>query len=348
MEQGKQLVVFNIDRKEFFPSAAVKNQCAGSYFYGKDERLEKAIQSVEGLYSAVLRAVLEPQFTLDEGCATVLRRFWLLQHLRTEAASQRSVQMAADTDTTASISAFSFRFGIKEAVQLAMGAFAESMDAIDDLRVCLIRNRTNVPFLSSDDPAVFTNRWYLHDSRIRGRSFGLHGSGTLAFLPLTPRILCVAYDGDVYSLPHTRGWIDVRSVDDIRALNQHQFLNCFANVFTHDITHAAEIEAAYSAAVPYRLTARHAIHIAVLDREQSTAKYSRYRVVTPEEAAASEENALIHTEVLFPTPPRWPAIVRWRPDGRVYTNGTGLKYVRHRYAQSRPGSPPFRRVSAMP
>lgn len=321
--------VFNLDRRKFIPNAPVKSQCSGDYFYGKDAQLEKAIQTVEGAYGSVLRTVRRPGYALTEGDKTVFRQFWLLQYLRTEAASRRAVEATAESDKVAGTNAFSFRFDIRRAVQLAMRAYADLMSSVDDLKVCLIRNRSAIPFFTSDDPAILTNRWYLEDRRIVGRSFGLQAAGLLALLPLTPRMVCVIYDGDVYSIQHEGGWVDLRSASDVRALNQHQFLNCFANVFIHDLAHSDEVLSALGVAAQRRLNSRHAIHIAVLDR--SVGEYSRYRIVSPDEAKAGGE-ALLHSEALFPKPTAWPSILRWRPGGSVYSNGTGIKYVRRQIA----------------
>lgn len=322
--------VFNLDRERFFPNAPVKSQCSGDYFYGKDDLLESAIRLVESGYAAVLRDVRRSQSSLHEGHKVVLRRFWLLQFLRTEAASRRSVEMAAGLEEAASLEATSFKFDIKVAVQIAMRTYADMMGAIDDLKVCLIRNRTKIPFITSDDPAVLTNRWYLEDKRIVGRSYGLQSSGLLAIMPLTPRLIFVAYDGEVYSVPHERGFADVRREDDVRALNQHQLLNCFANVYLHDLAHAGELCFQFQAAAPHRVKDRHKVSIAVEDKTEGD--YTRYRVVSPAEAKASGKNAILHSETIHRRPVTWPSILRWRSPGSVYTNGTGLKYVRKEYA----------------
>lgn len=331
-QEGTAINVFNLDRNRFIADAPVKSQCSRDYFYGKNEQLEKAIQGVEGAYASVLKSLQAPRTELTVLHKTVLRRFWLLQHIRTEAASRRSVEMAAESDRAAAVEAFAFRNGIREAVHVAMRIYADMMGAIDDLKVCLIRNRSAVPFVTSDDPAVLTNRWYLEDRRANGRSFGLQSSGALALLPLTPDTLCIAYDGDVYSMPHERGWVEVRSAADVRAINQHQYLNCFANVYVHDLAHTDEVRTASEAATSRRLESRHAVHIAILDESQGN--YSRYRVVTPAEAIDRE--ALIHSEVLFPRPTAWPAVLRWRPGGSVYTNGTGIKHIRKAWAVNLP------------
>ena len=40
------------------------------------------------------------------------------------------------------------------------------------------------------------------------------------------------------------------------------------------------------------------------------------------------EQAIMHSEALNPIPAHWPALLRWRPKGSVFCNGTGTGYKR--------------------
>jgi len=328
-EGGAAINVFNLDREKLIPNAPVKNQCSGDYFYGQDEKLESAIQSVEGAYGSVLSDLRKPSRPLERDHKIVLLRFWLFQYMRTEAASRRSVEMAADLHNF-SEAMDPFGFGIKEAVQIAMRTYADMMSVTDDLKSCIIRNRTDIPFVTSDDPAVLANRWYLEDKRIRGRTFGLQSAGALAILPLTPRLAFIAYDGDVYSIPHQNGWVETKREADVRALNQHQLLNCFANVYLHDVQHKQLINDQYRVARPNRSSERRRFHVAV--RDVTVGDHTRYRVVSTEEAKAAKVDTIFHSETVHYRPTHWPAFIGWRKPGAVYTNGTGLKYIRAIFA----------------
>lgn len=317
--------LYNIDRQKLIERAPVKNQCSGSYFYGQNPLLESAIQSMEGAYGAALRRILKPDYGLVDEDRTLLRQFWLLQHLRTEAASRRVMEMTAATEAVAGLDDSSFRLQIRDAVQMAMRMFAKSMDVVADLKICLLRNKTCTPFLTSDDPAILTNRWHLDSTRRRVHSFGLHSAGAILILPLSPHILCLGYDGDVYSVPHDNGWVTVRRDSDIDAFNQHQFLNCRANVFVHDSTHANLVHESFLRAAQCRPEKRHVLHYAVFDGKQGDS--TRYKVVDSE-AAEDHEDAMIHTQVVHAKPMSWPRQVSARQKGIVFTNGTGLGYVR--------------------
>lgn len=331
-EGNATIKLFNVDRQRFIATAPVKNQCSGSYFYGQDPELEAAIQSCESEYAIRLRRIREPGYFLNDDDKWFLRFFWLVQHLRTEAASRRSVEMAAEADLVIGGGASPFAFGIREAVLMAMEAVADVAPVIEDLKVCLLRNKTEVPFITSDDPAVASNRWYLEDRRAVGSSFGLRGSGIVTLLPLTPDILCLAYDGDVYSLQHNRGWAEVRSAGDVRALNQHQILNCFANLYVPENASEEDLKMQHASCMGRRLPVRHKVHLALLD--STDGEYSRFKVA--DASAFTGEGggeALLHTQTLHPQPTRWPGLLRWRSPGAVYANGTAVKYLRESHAR---------------
>ncbi|TDG05116.1 DUF4238 domain-containing protein [Paraburkholderia guartelaensis] len=342
-EGNATIKLFNIDRKRFVPTAPVKNQCSGSYFYGQDPTLEEAIQSCESAYASLLRKIRGPGYSLDNEDKCFLRYFWLVQHLRTEAASRRSVEEVAEAESVIGGGSLSFAFGIKEAVLMAMDAVAEAAPIIDDLKVCLLKNRTGIPFVTSDDPAIASNRWYLEDRRTVGCSFGINASGLITLLPLTPEILCLAYDGDVYSVQHEHGWVQVRNAGDVRALNQHQILNCFANLYLPETASEEDARSQYADCAHHRLAVRHKLNYAVPESEHEG--YVRF-VVTEADDSTRKGEALLHLQTLHPKPTRWPSLLRSRKPGAVYANGTAVNYVRERHALAPDSINPFRKERA--
>ena len=71
--------------------------------------------------------------------------------MRTEAASIRMVQFNEQMRHTAGFTTDDFRMEIEEAVQIAMSTAIEQLPFVQDMKVCLLRNRTNEPFIVSDD-----------------------------------------------------------------------------------------------------------------------------------------------------------------------------------------------------
>jgi hypothetical protein len=175
-------------------------------------------------------------------------------------------------------------------------------------------------------------RWYQLDYRTRGMGFGLGASGMLAFLPVSENVLFLAYDGDVYSIPNQEGWALCKNDSDARAFNQFQYLNCRANIFVRNPECEDELVSSLDDALLHRPKERHKINYAVLDSTEG--EYKRYVVINPEEVGEHTE-ALVHSQQIFPIPPRWPLQIKWRSRGVVYTNGTGIGYVRKKQAFER-------------
>ena len=323
--EDKAINVYNLDRKKFIPLAPVKNQCSRDYFYGNDDHLEEAIQSVERGYAFTLKSLLSSPHSINKNHELILKRFWLLQYMRTEASSKRATEVANDMSKTVGLSGEEFNLKIKEAVLMAMRHFSEIMEIIDDLKICIIHNKTSAPFITSDDPAVLSNRWHLNDIRTKYRSFGLHTCGNLLFLPLSPKFMCIFYDSDVYSIPNKNNFSKIIRVDDVKAFNQQQIINSKANVFIKDQDHRSFLEESIEESLILRPEQRHRINYAIFDYSENG--YTRYKVIDPRLHKNNEE-AIIHIETIHSKPNLWPSIIFWKYKGVVYTNGTGLGYIR--------------------
>ena len=317
--------LFNIDKQKFINCASLRKQCSKSYFYGDDLELEKALQPIEGRYAGIVREITNQSYHLTEEHREFLKFFWGLQYVRTEAASRRSIEMTDGMGEVAGLKPKDFKMEIKEVVQISMRNFLQEHQVISDLKVCLIKNKSKIDFVTSDDPAVLTNKWHFLDKRTSGSNFGLGSAGVIILLPITPRILCVGFDPNVYSIPHRKGWVDVRNERDINLFNEHQYLNSRANIFYQDKNSEDQILASFTLVKNNRPKARHKINYAVLDKKVDG--YKRYKVVDWHEAQDHRE-ALIHFEMVNPNPSAWPHTIAWKRKGCVYTNGSGAGYIR--------------------
>ena len=213
------------------------------------------------------------------------------------------------------------------AVEEAMLVYARSMEIVDDLRVTIIRNRSATPFITSDDPAVLTNRWYLQNRRADGLSFSLRNAGLIMLMPLSPSTLAMLHDPDIYSVGHRRGVIWIEDDADADALNAHQILNCAANLYFRDWELRDRVTESVTAVLPQRTGRRQRTTYAV--RGETVGDHVRYDVQPFEEIVFEDrKEVLIHTEVLRPRPNRWPTFLDYRRGGRAYSNGSRTGFVR--------------------
>lgn len=328
-KNSSAISIFNIDREKVIRSASIKKQCSKNYFYGEDLYIEKAFHPVESKYSAIVRVVSDNNYNIfEEEHKQFLKHFWLIQYMRTEAASKRHVEMSnslIDGREFEDEEVHNYQLSIDDAVKTSMKVLTKSLDVIDDLKGCLISNKTQLDFITSDDPAVITNRWHLQYQGNNPLSYGLGSSGIIVFLPLSPKLMFMAYDGDVYSIVHQKGIVAVKNLEEVMAFNQHQLLNCNGNVFFNGQENSRSVVELYQAIKDRRPPSRHKVTYAV--HESTDNGYKRYRVVDEKEAE-NYEKVLVHisTEKIYPI--NWPSILRWRNKGCAYTDNSATGFIR--------------------
>jgi Protein of unknown function (DUF4238) len=285
------------------------------------------LQTTEGRYAEIVRLIEASRFNLLGGHKIFLRHFCQLQYMRTESILNQSFMMMNEIASVAYGDELPPGGGMSmaEAVQMGMKAFADTQGALSDLKACLIANHTATPFVTSDNPCVYVNRLYVDDERVHFRSPGLGSSGTAFFLPMTPTVLCLLYDGDVYSLAHDAGWIGLRNDADVAAFNEQQLLNCSANVYFADWQHLQLVKKAFESCADRRPAERYEVIVAPLESENEFGQSFR---VVPRSELEREGKALIHVKGIRVAPSRWPSVLRWRTSQRIYSNDSGTGFLR--------------------
>ena len=167
-ESKAAICLYNLDRKKLIKNAPIKNQCSKNYFYGEDLILEKALQPIEGQFSEMIRTIKKPGYILTEGDKVFFKEFWLLQYIRTEEFS-KSIARSTEKDVETLFS-IDIKMNIKEVVRKSMYLIKKNRHLVDDLKFCILENNTKTDFITSDNPAILTNRWHF---LIRKHNLGL-------------------------------------------------------------------------------------------------------------------------------------------------------------------------------
>lgn len=341
-DTSSSINLFNIDSGKFIQGAPIKNQCSKNYFYGDDLVLEKAFQPIEGQYSTVVKQIKSPGYKLVDEDREFLKSFWLLQYLRTEAASKRDIELTEGMNEAIGDDAYLYRLKLKEAVQESVRRFPKIIGTLSDLKVCLLYNKTALDFITSDDPAVLTNRWYLQDARTRGMSFGLGSAGNILLLPLTDKIMMLGYDGHIYNIPHKNGWLNATSPADIKAINEHQLLNCRANIFVRNPDLAVQIADLFDVVKTNKPKFRHKINYLIFDGIEENGD-QRFKAANKEQFQ-QHEHSLMHCQVVNIIPNMWPSVFTWRLKGIAYFKNSGAGYIRQAMALKEPHYAEFKKV----
>jgi hypothetical protein len=341
-DSGSAINLFNIDSGKFIQGAPIKNQCSKNYFYGDDLALEKAFQPIEGQYSSVIKQIKSVGYKLSDEHREFLKFFWLLQYVRTEAASRRDIELMKGMNEAIGDEAYAYRIELKEAVKASVRRSSQYIDILSDLKVCLLHNKTKLDFITSDDPAILTNRWYLQNARTKGMSFGLGSAGNILLLPLTDKIIMLSYDGHIYNIPHKNGWINITNQRDVKAINEHQLLNCRANIFVRTPEQARLIAVSFDAIKANKPKFRHKINYAIFDGVEPNGD-TRFKTADKEQFQQHEQS-LMNCQKVNIIPSSWPSVLTWRLKGIAYSNNSGSCYIRQSEALRDPQYAEFRKV----
>lgn len=330
---GKAINLLHVPSGNAVFGGPVRNQCSANYFYGQDRLLEDAIQTVEGAYAECVARLQADPDRIDNLQNVQLRRFIYLQHLRTEASARHFAELT--TSITAMHPETVPKSTVKElmrtAVLAAMRNYAESMRIVDDLNLRIFRNETSVPFITSDDPAILLNRWHQAQPRNRHTAFGVGSAGAMLLLPLTPKLAMLLFDGEIYTVPHTRLFVPVERAGDARALNALQALNCNVSLYFDDVDGLEHAEAALRLVNDRRPGKRLEVNYAVAVEELGGS--TRYDI-TDSPDFRSGDDMLVHSSTIRATPPIWPSVLRLKTKRTAWV-GPANRYLRYAVAEGK-------------
>lgn len=327
-EKGEAINVFNHQNNKGIKYAAVKGQCAKSYFYGKDLALEKAFQTMEGDYATVIKKIYQNLDSITKKDLSILKHFAFLQMNRTEANIKKRAIAHESMDEISHRGFENYKKDLDlshEAMLISvMKSYIATRNTIKDLEVALLENKTNYNFITSDDPAISINR--LYQQRLGGRAFGMASCGVQVLLPLTPRFYLICYDKNAYTAANKNGIIiSIYKKQDVLTLNELQFIKCQNNIYFQNWEDLEQIKENFVLAAPRRPVTWIKFWVGVPTHEQDGYKY--YRRAEEYEIPKAKQKIIAYNAVDI-EPSRWISVLNYRQKIYGYTNGSGAGYIR--------------------
>ncbi len=338
--------VFNIASGRYIEAAPIKGQCARDYFYGRDLMLERALQPVEGMYAAIVAKLSSAPETINNKDMQLLRFFALLQTFRTYSYVEKLMAMSdqnyADMVAAGAGSQDIPRMitSMDRAVHMAINHAMRTQSTIDDLDAVVIRNRTKIDIVTSDDPAIQTNRLFLQKRGSEG--FGFGSAGAMIYLPLTPRFAFLAFDPYVYHVPGRRHeLVDVIDGRDIDALNELQFLHARENIYFSDLSSRDRLTAEFQKCVPRRPATWTRFHF--FEKTEENEREENYVPIPLDEMKlVPGREYIVGFHVVRPAPSGWPRLLNHRLRPKLIETGTAAGAVRP--GQLRQSAPRRRKI----
>ena len=234
--------------------ASVRGQCARRKYYG-EAVVEDFLALLDGRHALAYRAAIREAWS---GSATVFsddELYWLLEGVMLQRARvPRAAENLADgSDKTA---LYAFREFVKaspddgmrdrivaaidrgevklkdhhlESLMHSLKLALESVMAITDLNIVVLRNHTQFPFVFGDSPCVFYNRYFYH-IKTRG-VLGYLTPGLMILLPLDRRTQVLLLDPATYGIRGGATFVDVIEKSDTSQLNALQLYSAKHNVY---------------------------------------------------------------------------------------------------------------------
>lgn len=221
-----------------------KDHCYTDYLYGKDGEWENWLGAHETEIAPIFRLILN-NTSLSYEQEILVKRFILVQHMRTEKAIDRNCNLLTEIyekiipvlakhegmQISSSDAKLFARNQIKDidrteiAVQ-DMTFVEENISHFDDLRL-LFLTTTSDSFVCSDHPVSIANLYH------KNGGIGIDCAGLIVTMPLSPKVCLLLLDDGIYDYENGSTHIAITE-SDVKALNRRQFVQSKEILFSLD------------------------------------------------------------------------------------------------------------------
>lgn len=211
-------------------NAPIKKQSCADYFYGKDLSIENKLAQLENSSSSIFYRLNNGDYNISEADKEILYFYIMLQYGRTEMAARQLYHLSQDFQTKTNNTFPNFdcptiKMGenLLNSVKASLTLASELYDSITDLSFKILINKTQIDFLTSDNPVCLYNQFC---ERIRKSSFAFGTVGTQIFFTLNPRLMLLVYDPKCYGVgKQNTSTVEIQKIQDVYSLNNIIFIN---------------------------------------------------------------------------------------------------------------------------
>jgi hypothetical protein len=239
-ENGKQIGIYNIPSGRFVPAGAIKSEASEDYFYGKDSAVDERLRKLESVAGSLIKDIIEknklPLRNTEEHF--LILKFILTLRFRTTYAKENHNQHFSDRSKFFISKQKDYdkelwsNFDIIDtnATQICVQNAELALPIISDLDFKLLKNKTDVSFWTSDNPAVLYNQ-FLEKKRPDLNNTGLITKGLQIFCPISPKHYLFFYDSGTYKVGLEKVRMIQVTESDVRQLNKLQFISANENLY---------------------------------------------------------------------------------------------------------------------
>jgi hypothetical protein len=244
LENGRELRLFSKKLEKFISRASLSSQASNKFYYGKDGELENDLAKSESIFARVIGNIIETEALPKYGSRDHLR----LLHFAVMTEYRNPIKRVEMEKITEILGGYlkqyeklpekyrneEFQLRLSDPVAFALKNQNKSVLMITDLHIKLIRNETDIPFITSDNPVVQYNQFLEHKTPLEAIT-GYGVKGIQIFIPISTRYMLVLFDSQIYYLGKRKSKvIRVTRQFEIDQLNMLQVMNSDQMVYGNE------------------------------------------------------------------------------------------------------------------
>lgn len=246
-KDGKTIGAYIISQRKYVPTAPIKNQSSGNYFYSENQEVEDNLSNIEALAAEVIEGIkTTPKVRLSKKDWYDIYCFTIIQIGRTldranfiqEYAEQflkgimhsyvelkRSIGEISDVECLTDENIDGVRINLNKPAMLSLGQYAQLIKTCIDLKLKVLINNTKIPFITSDNPVCMYSMFL---ERVGEPTYALGSRGLMLYFPLSTNVALLFYDSSCYRVgDRKKTYVEIFQNDD--ALNLNCLSACYAN-----------------------------------------------------------------------------------------------------------------------
>jgi len=227
-DSKKTINLYYLKEKKTILGCSISNQASKDYIYGKNQDKELYFGNIEKAVAPIFGKLINGIVDIDDNERLIVYLFINYQLCRTPIAAKNtqdlvnsSIDYLTDGDEFAYNKMKKDSLKITDYYDFMFGIAAETVFSILDLKITVVNNETQIPFILGQHPVVIFNPFLIDRKWVGGRR-GTANKGAIIFMPLSTQQAIILYDKDRYKLIKKNRVIAL-SIDDINKLNACQF-----------------------------------------------------------------------------------------------------------------------------
>ncbi len=243
--EDKVFNIYNLKNHRIMNNVPFASQCYKNNFYGKDKIYENELSVLETKWSSAIKNVILNSNSITKENETLLKQFCCFQHVRTEKAFLHTRNAFFDmarqlftidlrhkgiTATEQEINAYAYKYSkdlesVEDTTKRQIDIAKECYEKLDNLQILIIENKTDLEFITSDNPIVIGNEFQNENG------LGMDCIGIYFLFPISPQIYICLFDNKIYpNIKDKNKSVISRNV--VEKLNILQYQNSLENIFS--------------------------------------------------------------------------------------------------------------------